>query len=44
MKIEWLVTDVTSVGPPDRADCDISETVLDVLANSAYYCGQGATL
>ena len=23
MKIEWLVTDVTSVGPPDRAERDM---------------------
>ena len=30
MKIEWLVTDVTSIGSPDRAERDIFGTILNV--------------
>ena len=30
MKIEWLVADVTAVGSPDRAECDILGMILDV--------------
>ena len=45
MKTEWLVTDVTPVGSPDRADRAILGVTLDVfLANSGHFCGQGATL
>ena len=30
MKIEWLVTDVTPVGSPDRAERDILGMIFDV--------------
>ena len=30
MKTEWLVADVTTVGPPDRAECDIFGMILGV--------------
>ena len=30
MKIEWLVTDVTSVGSPDRAERDMFRGILGV--------------
>ena len=30
LKIDWLVTDVTSVGSPNRAECDIFGVILDV--------------
>ena len=45
MKIEWLVTNVTAVGSPDRADRAILEVILAwlFLANSGRICGQGAT-
>ena len=32
LKIEWLVTDVTAVGSPDRAECDILGMTLGVLS------------
>ena len=34
MEMEWLVTDITAVGSPDRAERDISWVILAVLANS----------
>ena len=30
MKIDWLVTNVTAVGPPDSAGRDILRAILDV--------------
>ena len=30
MKTEWLVTDVTPVGSPARAELDILEVILDI--------------
>ena len=45
MKIDWLITDVTAVSPPDRVEHDILRMILDVFsANSGCYCGRGATL
>ena len=46
MKIEWLVTNVTVVGCPDRAERAILGVILGVcfLANSGCFCGRGATL
>ena len=31
MKIEWLITNATSVGPPARAEHDILGMILDVI-------------
>ena len=44
MKIEWLVTNVTAIGPPGRAEHAILEVILAgrLLANSGCICGQGA--
>ena len=44
MKIEWLVTKVTAVRCPDRAELAILGVILDVFNNSGRFCGQGATL
>ena len=46
MKIEWLVTNVTAVGSPDRAEHAILRVFWlgDFLANSGPICGQGANL
>ena len=47
MKIEWLVADVTAVGPPgDRAGCTILGMILAgrFLVNSGRIRGRGATL
>ena len=44
MKIEWLVTDVTAVGDPDRAKRAILGVILvgHFLANPGRICGQGS--
>ena len=42
MKVEWLVTNATLVGSPDRAERAILGVVLDgrcFLANSGRICG-----
>ena len=46
MKLEWLVTNVTAVGSPDRAERAIFGVILAgrFLANSGRIFGQGATL
>ena len=46
MKIEWLVTKVTAVKSPDRAERAIFCVILagSFLANSCHLCGPGATL
>ena len=44
MKIEWLVTNVTAVGSPARAERDFFGTILDFFASSGGYCGRGGTL
>ena len=46
MKIEWLLTDVTVVGSPDRAERAILGVILAwrFLANSGRICGRGAAL
>ena len=43
MKIESLVSDVTAVGSPDRAEHAILRVILrvHVLANSGRICGRG---
>ena len=43
MEIEWLVTKITAVGSPDRAE----RAILGVgvfLANLGHFCSQGAIL
>ena len=46
MKIEWLVTDVTAVGSPDRAERAILGVILagHFLAGSGQICGRGGIL
>ena len=46
MKIEWLATDETAVGSPQKAESTILGVILagDFLANSGPLCGLGATL
>ena len=46
MKIVWLVANVTVVGSPARAECNILWVILDVfLANqAAFICGEGVSL
>ena len=46
IKMEWLVTDVTPVRSPDRAECAILGLILagSFLANSCHICGRGAIL
>ena len=46
MIIEWLVTDVTADGSPDRAEHAILWLIFawHFLANSGRICGRGATL
>ena len=46
MKIEWLVSDVTAVGSPDRSERAILGMIVAgrFLANSGCICGRGATL
>ena len=46
MQIEWLVTDVTDVGSPDKAERAILRVILAelFLVNSGHFCCQGATL
>ena len=43
MKIEWLVTNVTTVGYPDRATRVILGVILSgrFFANSGRFCGWG---
>ena len=44
-KLEWLVTDVTAVGSPDRAERGIlGDGFGPFLANSGHFCGRGASL
>ena len=44
-KIEWLVTNVTPVGSPDRAKVDILVMILGVfVVNSGCFCDRGSTL
>ena len=44
MKTDWLVTDVTTVGSPDRAEHATAGVILagPFLANSGRICGWGA--
>ena len=44
MKKEWFVANVTFVGSPDRAKCDILGMILFFSVNSGRFCGRGATL
>ena len=45
MEIEWLVADESSVGSPNRAECDIfGDDFGHFLANSGHFYGLGATL
>ena len=46
MKLEWLVTNVTAVGSPDRAERAIFGVIwMGVfLSNPGSSCGRGATL
>ena len=44
LKIEGLVTDVTSLGFPDKAECDILEMIFGIFASSGCYYGRGGTL
>ena len=44
MKIDWLVSNVTSVGSPVSAERDIFGGNLAFLASSGRFCGRGATL
>ena len=47
MKIEWLVTDVTAVGSPVRAENTIFWSILAeriFFANSGRICGRGGIL
>ena len=45
MRIEWLVTDVTAIGSPDRAERAIlgGDFGSNCLANSGHINGRGAT-
>ena len=46
MEIEWLIIDVTAIGPTDRAERAILGVILagGFLANSGRICDRGATL
>ena len=44
MKIEWLIANVTSAGSPTRAEHDICGPFWMFLADSGWFCDQGAIL